>query len=87
MTDTKQYEEALVSQDIDGWQDISTAPKDGTRFVGLVWQRYKDKKGEWVPNKMYWENAMSGPKFIFNGWRESKQPSLWMHLPAALENE
>jgi hypothetical protein len=52
---------------IEAWQDIETAPKDGTMVLG--WYRGWDN-----PLVIYWYTGL-------NRWNTTMQPTHWMPLP------
>ena len=57
------------------WQDISTAPKDGTRL--LLWMR------EWAaPSTGQYYGESSGWGMFWDGAMYRFQPTHWMPLPA-----
>jgi hypothetical protein len=71
------------------WQDISTAPKDGTRI--LLWCA-----APMLPTVGWWEPQASRSKprpfwcseraWLFgNSWARESQPTHWMPLPAPPE--
>lgn len=76
-----------------GWQDICTAPKDGTKI--LVWTHHGEVEvSEWYETKgdTYVPEpgtdlfrAVRG-KVFFEGWN-SNTPTHWMPLPAAPTGE
>ena len=62
------------------WRDISSAPKDGTMFIGAIkW----DDTGEWEVRPMQWWDYAGC--FSDAGYapyaKDSEQPSLWQPLP------
>lgn len=62
------------------WQPIETAPRDGSRFVGLIPKSYM--RANYKPDICYWETGLTVPQFVFNGWSRGLQPAYWMKLPA-----
>lgn len=47
------------------WQPIETAPKDGSRFIGLTWDGII-KQGYWSGRYFWADGAMSIQEYI--GW-------------------
>lgn len=48
------------------WQDISTAPKDGTKFLGATF-RADLAEPRWIISTMWWDDT-----FEDTGWDEEK---------------
>ena len=73
---------AMPTREVTCWQPIETAPKDGTRFLGLA------KKGAWASTCYYVGPTSRHPGnnldwFMgVDGW---PQPTHWMPLPPAPE--
>lgn len=71
------------------WQDISSAPKDGTRI--LTWNGVDVRESMWIGDKddhgrfgwCYADFTTGGIMFIMNNvFPEDEQPTQWRHLPA-----
>jgi hypothetical protein len=61
------------------WQPIETAPRDGTRFAVLIPK--PSRRTAWTLGICHWEHGMIEPRFIFDNWSTSPQPTHWMPLP------
>jgi hypothetical protein len=62
------------------WQPIETAPKDGTRFVGIT--PTPSRRCPYTVSICHWEKGLREPRFIFDDWAKLEVPTLWMPLPA-----
>lgn len=75
----------------DGWRDISTAPKDGTWFLGYTPRRVHGwpwLKSEGAIISFRWWGEHEGDKIPwFSNMDGFPQPTHWMPLPPAPEKE
>lgn len=71
---------ALVGDADDGWQDISTAPKDGTRLWLYFPERHADDRQAigWYEVAVDWEGFIDHADSSF----VDDQPTHWRPLPA-----
>ncbi len=80
---------AAPSVQPDGWQDISTAPKDGTLILCLYPQRH----GHDRYSLRYWSTGDWPSSGRSEGWCDQYRqlrkddPTHWMPLPAALSDQ
>lgn len=59
------------------WQDIATAPKDGTRFWARGLERIVGDK-EWLHIRRTWWGKVS--HVPFDGWCYGSDPDLWQPI-------
>lgn len=60
-----------------GWRDISTAPKDGTRFLAF------EQSGDYCISECWWQHDFQEWSGWQNDWDNEPNPTHWMPLPAA----
>lgn len=69
-------------QDVAGWQDISTAPQDGTTFLAIMAKAYSPRATLCKVEDGKFFSQSQGEKFVVPGWNQW-WPTHWMPLPAA----
>ncbi|QCM10317.1 hypothetical protein CFBP6625_08130 [Agrobacterium tumefaciens] len=69
-------------QDVAGWQDISTAPQDGTTFLAIMAKAYSPRATLCKVEDGKFFSPSQGEKFVVPGWNQW-WPTHWMPLPAA----
>lgn len=80
---------APTPAELDPWQPIETAPKDGSPFIGFTKTRFGRIIAIWSWQKES-ENKKPNPYFARDGFYgktddRANQPTHWMPLPAAPE--
>ena len=73
-----------VRADLSGWQDISTAPKDGTRIIAM-----RNERGRAAPSFIYWdyEDGWCGMTAEDEKRVALYKPTNWMPLPPPPKDE
>ena len=82
----REVRQALANTDQRQWGDISTAPKDGTKFLAH-WPDHENGDGQW---EGHFEVTWMNPKGLFTTnaaimdgyFPEDWQPSLWQPIAA-----
>lgn len=69
-------------QDVAGWHDISTAPKDGTTFIAVMAEAYSPRATLCKFEDGKFLSPSQGEKFVLPGWNQW-WPTHWMPLPGA----
>lgn len=82
------------------WQDIGTAPKDGSIVLATysinknkprnIYRLVRWRESELVQSGGYWQEFPGGGLFsyqAFDGWSHYRTAAVWMPLPEPPQNE
>lgn len=76
---------ATALRDLTAWQDIATAPKDGTWILATVAGKHPETSVPWVPCSTHWNDGeWTDDDWMEGDWpRDPYEPTHWRPLPSA----